>query len=69
MCGLPRAAERGGDLGGGGAVPELRARGDEDGDDLRFGGVAADTCPYTAVPKQTFTYIHSSNFSRLFSPL
>ena len=32
---LPRSAERGGDLGGGGAVLELRARGDGDGDDLR----------------------------------
>jgi len=34
VCGLPRAAERGGDLGGGGAVLDLRARGDGGGDDL-----------------------------------
>ena len=39
MCGLPRAAERGGDLGGGGALLELRAGGDGDGDDLRSGEV------------------------------
>ncbi len=36
MCGLPRAAERGGDLGEGGAVLELRARGDGNGVDSRF---------------------------------
>lgn len=45
MGGLPRAAERGGDLGGGGALLELRARGDGGGDDLRSGGVAVDTYP------------------------
>jgi len=43
VCGLPRAAERGGYLGGGGDVLELRARGDGGGDDLGS-GVAADTC-------------------------
>jgi len=43
VCGLSQAAERGGDLGGGGAVLELRARGDGDGGDSRFGGIAANT--------------------------